>query len=367
MPFDLGPFEKVVGPLFSLGQARTGEVAKQSLVQRGLPSAQQFTGAVSAVIVTTGLTPFLWDAVNSVLKCDPFEVIVVSRAEVDDPPNLRNVKIKVAPGLNISAARNLAISLSRGEILAFTDDDCTVDEDWLTRGTAYFQDERIAMVGGPGVTHPDDPVMSKCAGAVLASRVGTLSSSYRYFAGSAKVFEAKEVNVSACNLFLRRAVLQAIGYFDEVVQPCEENELIERIRSSGGKCLYSSECVVYHHRRPLLRPFLKQISFYAYGRALFVVRQPKRFRFVNAAPSVLVITTLLSPFLWVALPSIIPFLLAGSVAYLTVSLLGAAMSALKSGLPRRHVATVWLGIMAMHYCYGAAFLLGLGKFLWPRR
>jgi GT2 family glycosyltransferase len=329
--------------------------------------APRISTPVSVVVVTTGTAPTLRNTIDSVLKCEPLEVIVVSKVRIRNFEHASNVRVIAAPGLHICAARNLGISLSRGEILAFTDDDCVVPGDWLRRGVSYFQDETVAVVGGPGITHPDDRVMAKCAGAVLASPVGTFTSSTRYSARSGSVSEAKEENLSACNMFLRRAAIEAIGYFDEKVYPCEENELIERIRSSGKKCIYAPSCVVYHHRRPLFRPFLRQIRFYAFGRAVFAFQQPHKFRLVIAAPSLLVLSTLLLPIWYVGFFPVFVVLSIGYVAYLAVSLGGSVQSTISMGLPARYSAVVWSGIIALHYCYGASFMVQLAKVIWSGR
>ena len=49
----------------------------------------------------------------------------------------------------LSWARNAGVRNSRGDVIAFTDDDCLVDSQWLERIDAEFRaDALLAVVGG---------------------------------------------------------------------------------------------------------------------------------------------------------------------------------------------------------------------------
>lgn len=49
---------------------------------------------------------------------------------------------------HLGSARNTAVELARGEVIAFLDDDAAADADWLEKLTAPYDDERVAAVGG---------------------------------------------------------------------------------------------------------------------------------------------------------------------------------------------------------------------------
>ena len=317
--------------------------------------------AVSVIIPTRGYSDNLRAAVLSLITTAVSEIIVVSMAAFDVSSFCSDERVKVifAPEAGLSEARNLGISKSSSDIVAFTDDDCTVPQDWPLRALEVFEDSNVGVVGGPGVTDPGDNWMSKCSGAALSTRLGTSTSVYRYSAISDRPKAAGEKQLSTCNLFFRKTVLEELGYFHPVLETCEENELIERIRAAGHMILYAPACVVFHHRRPLFRPFLQQISNYAKGRAVFTLRWPKLLRPVCLVPSILLLLTLMLPIL-----SIFSLRFAGVLAvilivYLLMIAFAAVASTAKNRLKLRFAPFVFLGIVTMHYCYGLSFLIGL--------
>jgi len=94
-------------------------------------------------------------AVDSVRRqsSPPVEVVVVvdHNAGLLDRvraarPNVLTVQSREPQGL--SGARNAGIAATRGEIVAFLDDDAVAEPDWLERIAAPYADENVAGVGG---------------------------------------------------------------------------------------------------------------------------------------------------------------------------------------------------------------------------
>ena len=72
-----------------------------------------------------------------------------------DGKRVRHLTIR---GRGVSAARNAAAACADGEILAFTDDDCTVAPDWLQRIASTFAGTpELGALCGPLVPAPHDP------------------------------------------------------------------------------------------------------------------------------------------------------------------------------------------------------------------
>jgi GT2 family glycosyltransferase len=65
-----------------------------------------------------------------------------------------------------SAARNLAAALASGAVLAFIDNDCVAEPDWLKTLLPYLADPAVAIVGGRVVAPPRgarSPRSRRCA------------------------------------------------------------------------------------------------------------------------------------------------------------------------------------------------------------
>jgi glycosyltransferase involved in cell wall biosynthesis len=90
---------------------------------------------------------------------DQYEIIVVDNGSTDGSAKIvegwPNVQLLHEPKGDAYAARNLGITTAQGKIIAFTDGDCTVSENWLTCIKQAFDDEGAdVMIGrlayGPG-------------------------------------------------------------------------------------------------------------------------------------------------------------------------------------------------------------------------
>jgi glycosyltransferase involved in cell wall biosynthesis len=203
---------------------------------------------VSVVVATyqrAALLPRLVAALEAqTLGPDAFEVVFVDDGSSDGTPEVlaglargSALRIEVlGDGINRrqAAARNLGWSRARAPVVAFTDDDCVPAPDWLERGLEAMGDatERGRVVVGRTVP---DPAQEHLAGPF--SRSITVA--------DATYFET-------CNVFYRRADLEAVGGFDEAFRSHggEDTDLGWRIRKRGAEALFEPRALVHHDVKP---------------------------------------------------------------------------------------------------------------------
>jgi glycosyltransferase involved in cell wall biosynthesis len=113
---------------------------------------------ISVLIVTRNRAEWLRDTLDSVTRQSrpPDEVIVVDNASTDHTRDVvssfadrLNVTYVHEPTRGIPHARNAAVRCATGDIVAFVDDDCVADENWLRHiEVAFLRDPNIGAVGG---------------------------------------------------------------------------------------------------------------------------------------------------------------------------------------------------------------------------
>lgn len=128
-----------------------------------------------------------------------------------------------------AAARNAGWRLAQGEIIAFTDDDCVPDRDWLAAGLR-------AMAGGA----------SGVSGRVIVPLPEQPSDYERNAAG----LETAEFVTANC--FYRRCALEAVGGFDERFAAAwrEDSDLFFTLLERGEPLAHADEAIVTHPVRP---------------------------------------------------------------------------------------------------------------------
>ena len=255
----------------------------------------------------------------------------------------------VAPGVK----RNIGVKSSNGEFCAFIDNDAYPREDWLTNALKYFEDPEVGGIGGPGLTPEADGFMQKAGGYVLSSfMVGELSSRYK----TKSFFESNDIH--SCNFIAPKTIIEAAGGWNEKYWPGEDTLMCLAIKKLGKKLVESSDVIVYHHRRPLFKPHLKQVSRFGEHRGFFAKKFPENSsKPTYFFPSLLIFSLVAGIVLSFFFSLFTYIVLFGVVIYLAVSLIAAALQFRSVKM----LFSVWLGIIATHIIYGSFFLAGLIK------
>jgi len=238
---------------------------------------------VSIIIPVKRFNKNLNECIDYCLKLDyeNFEVIVLpddidysSDKFFSTIPAAESNKLKIITTGNIgpSEKRDIGIENSKSDIIAFLDDDTYPVSDWLDNAIKNFSDPEIAAVGGPAVTPDSDNLLQKSSGLVYSSYFASGQYVYRYVPKK-KIFID---DYPSCNFIVRREIIEKIGGFSNCFWPGEDTVLCLKItKELGKKIIYDPNVLVYHHRRELFIPHLKQVANYGLHRGYFVKKFPE--------------------------------------------------------------------------------------------
>jgi glycosyltransferase involved in cell wall biosynthesis len=214
-------------------------------------------------VVICAYTERRWDdlvaAVASVREqtVPPDEIIVVidCNADLAERAAAEFVGVTVAENTGkrgLSGARNTAIDLAKGDVIAFIDDDAVAEPDWLAQLLVGYRDTRVLAVGG--AARPRWP-----AGARPALLPGELDWVVGCtYIGQPEV-DTPVRNLMGCNMSFRREAFGLAGRFAEDLGRvgrtplgCEETELCIRLRqaSPGSVILFRPGAIVHHRVTP---------------------------------------------------------------------------------------------------------------------
>jgi glycosyltransferase involved in cell wall biosynthesis len=149
------------------------------------------------------------------------------------------VRYVLQPLKGLSNARNAGLAVAQGTIIAFTDDDCYPQPDFLEQITRAFEDERLGFVSGRIMLH--DP--TDYPATINESTEPLEFASGRYLAPGA---------IKGANLAFRRHALEAAGGFDPLfgsgaLFPSEDVDTSARVSMNGWTGAYDPRIVVSHH------------------------------------------------------------------------------------------------------------------------
>ncbi|HEX2723516.1 MAG TPA: glycosyltransferase family 2 protein [Gemmatimonadaceae bacterium] len=216
---------------------------------------------------------------------NPFEVILVLQAHPAEAADAYRARygerlalqiVEFSEGLGTSRARNTGLSMARGEIVAFLDDDVRLPRTWVSSMLAFYADPQIGGVGG-FVDHPGHYNLARNAAYRL---LGLTSNRYRIDWGGFNLGPATHPAedqpaawLSGGNMSFRRAAIQAVGGFDEALGSFwhEDVDVAYRVRKSGWKMISSAKVAIEHYPSTINRPPLhSQVRERERSRVLFV-------------------------------------------------------------------------------------------------
>lgn len=257
--------------------------------------------------------------------------------------------------------RDDGAKMAKGEILCFIDDDAFPSKNWLKSIVEEFSDPSICAVGGPGVTPDYVDWKEAASGWASASPIGSAGFVYRFLPQYKRFVD----DFPSMNLSVRKKDFLAVGGFDSNYWPGEDTKLcLDLVHKLNKKIIYSPNVLVYHHRRPILLPHLRQNGNFGLHRGFFARVLPKTsLRPVYFAPSLLLLFVLVTPVLirlsqsFKSLQFLSLFALFLYLVYFSLLFLNSIWIYTKSRSATQALLSVPI-IFITHLWYGARFLQG---------
>lgn len=199
-----------------------------------------------------------------------WEIVLVDQSDGDETLNLAQHWSSVQAALvyvrtrrkNLSAARNIAMSHARGDIVAFIDDDCTVAADWLAGLSQTFQDT------------PDAQLVFGTVNAAAHDSSSTFITNVRI--DDARLLrgplDAVRVRGMGANMSVRRRPIGNLSFDEQLgagarFRSGEDYDYAYRLLAGGAAVLLTpTVCVTHHGTRPYAGGAARSIlQNYLYG------------------------------------------------------------------------------------------------------
>jgi glycosyltransferase involved in cell wall biosynthesis len=180
-----------------------------------------------------------------------YEVIVTGLSkETETIVNSFGFNFLLSPVASVSKQRNLGIDNSRGNIIAFIDDDAIADKEWLSNLIKHYKDEEVASVGGKVIPRISGKIPEFLKDLPPGIFKGFIGETLLEFTSSTVIDKPL---LWASNFSVRKTIFDKIGLFDEELGRSignlmgeEETDIQRRILKEGFKIIYEPNSIVTH-------------------------------------------------------------------------------------------------------------------------
>jgi len=227
--------------------------------------------SISVIIPTRDREDVLAECLDRLLaQSGPtFEVIVIDTSSSDATQavlaqyaSVVNYRLGDVP-YSMVLARNIGISLARGDIVAFIDDDCYVLAGWLEELSKAFEDPEVVAAGGRVIYHPWKSCEHGEPVAVL-----DLGRDVIWAEWDRTLDHAVDVpHLPGGNCAVRRDVALSVGGFDTKFigsANLEETDFFLRVSKTGGRIVFVPTAVVEHRALPRPDRIARSLTNYIY-------------------------------------------------------------------------------------------------------
>lgn len=307
---------------------------------------------LTAIVAARSLTDLGRRSLEHLLALGPGVEVIFVPDYATAAPDPRVVVLASGP-VPVGDKRELALGHAQGAFIGLLDDDAYPHPSWLTVVLdAFASDPGIAAVCGPTLPPPDATPLERDGDRVYTSPLVAGPHLWRYEPRPARDVDDAPMS----NLVLRREVALDVGLASEF-HPGEDTVVCDRLVRAGHRIRYVPAAIVFHSRRPLWIPHLRQLWRFARRRGSFARRFGGNSRRLSyAAPTTLLLALSCG---WLLPDPGRKAWVAGLVLY------GGACAAFGRSRQLGSWLRVSAGIPASHATYGLGYLLGLAGLRLP--
>ncbi len=220
-----------------------------------------------SVIVPVFNRASLLPGLISALRCQtvPVEIVIVDDGSTDDPgADLPEVGLKFITQKNSgpAAARNRGAREASGEILAFTDSDCTPAPDWVEKLVKSLNEP------GTGAAAGSYDIANPCS---LLARLIHSEIRWRH----ARFGEYVRA-LGSYNFAVRKETFESLGGFDETYRAAsgEDNDFSYRLLKKGLRIRFVPDALVAHLHPEVFLRYLKEQRKHGFWRMKLYSEHP---------------------------------------------------------------------------------------------
>ncbi|WP_437973279.1 glycosyltransferase family 2 protein [Sorangium sp. So ce295] len=270
---------------------------------------------------------------------------IVARISAEDP----RVILLDNPRRIQSAAMNIGISRSRGDVIIRMDAHAEYAEDYVMASVDALRRTGAANAGGAARPRSRNN-FQRVLCTVLSSPLGVGGSAYRDASREGFV-------ESVFNGAFRREVFDVVGLYDTNAVTNEDAELNQRIIEAGGKIYLSRDIQVYYYPRSSLSEFTRQYFAYGKGRARTLLIHRRLLSMRPLVPFLTVTSFALLLAGSVVTPLLCPLLAAQATVYAVIVLVESGRAARRGAL--RDLPLLCAIFPIMHFAHGLGVWAGL--------
>ena len=270
---------------------------------------------------------------------------IVARISAEDP----RVILVDNPRRIQSAAMNIGIERSRGDVIIRMDAHAEYDENYIMASVAALR--RTGAVNAGGAARPRSRNnFQRVLCAVLSSPLGVGGSAYRDASREGFV-------ESVFNGAFRREVFDVVGLYDTNAVTNEDAELNQRIIEAGGKVYLSRDIQVYYYPRSSISEVARQYFAYGKGRARTLLTHRRLLSIRPFIPFLTVTSFALLTAGSAAVPLLWPVLGAQAAAYAVIVVVESGRAARRGALSDLPLLCAIFPLI--HFAHGLGVWAGL--------